>query len=191
MQKGCKTYTETCVPANFQNVPKENSNKKHEDAIVQEQTESRGSLLLQSEPVVCKFTAESKNWAESSSISADLYNTQAEDSVWGRHYTLDIITDCEVLAEVLGGKAVPEVEYASTVGMVLDEISAVMVSSNWGPRNFNEAPVRWRRRCFNKEADYLANLAMDSKHDFHYVNDLVYNRRYHNISNIQGWCDGG
>ena len=95
------------------------------------------------------------------------------------------------MAEVLGGKAVPEVEHASTVGMVLEKIPAVMVSSNWGPRNFNEAPVPWRRRCFNKDADHLANLAMDSKHDFHYVNDLVYNRGYHNISNIQGWCDGG
>ena len=127
----------------------------------------------------------------SSCISLDLYSTESEDSVWHGQLTSDAITDNEALAEVLGGKAVPDTEYSSTVGMVLHEISDVMVSCSWGPRNFNEAPVRWRRRCFNKEADYLANLAMDAKSDVHYLNDLVHDKGYHNISNIQGWCDGG
>ena len=32
---------------------------------------------------------------------------------------------------------------------------------------------------------------MDSRDDFHYFNEFVCKRGYHNISNIQGWCDGG
>ena len=88
---------------------------------------------------------------------------------------------------MLGGRAVPNEEYASIVGTVLDEISEVMVSLSWGLRQFNDDPVHWRRRSFNKETDYLANLAMDSRDDFHYFNEFVYKKGYHNISNIHIW----
>eukprot|EP00973_Karenia_brevis_P029351 4047561-Karenia_brevis.AAC.1 len=77
------------------------------------------------------------------------------------------------------------------VAEILEIISEVMVTLNWGARKINDGPVRWKKRDFNKEADYLANYAMDTREDFRFWNHDVLSQGVSSIRNIQGWSDGG
>ena len=44
---------------------------------------------------------------------------------------------------------------------------------------------------FNKEADFLANHAMNTKQDFLFVNSEFFSNKAENLRNLQGWSDGG
>ena len=50
--------------------------------------------------------------------------------------------------------------------------------------------MQWRKREFNKEADYLANYAMNTKCDLDFVSNTLLAKRSA-ITNLQGWSDGG
>eukprot|EP00973_Karenia_brevis_P083722 11617123-Karenia_brevis.AAC.1 len=56
------------------------------------------------------------------------------------------------------------------------------------PRHPHTDPVVWRSRDWNKEADWLANWAMDHEQDFSYSNPMLDVAK---ISNLMGWSDGG
>eukprot|EP00973_Karenia_brevis_P091781 12409097-Karenia_brevis.AAC.1 len=113
-----------------------------------------------------------------------------QDSEWQRPGTFEFITDNETMVDILSGTAEPESTDRDTLSQILRDISDLIVGRNWGPRESNGNPVKWRRRCFNKEADYLANQAMDARRGFSYCNQgLVDNLA--SVRNIQGWSDGG
>lgn len=129
-------------------------------------------------------------WQFASSIGGNLYNTMEQDSVWDQANTFELIADSETLVNILSGRAEPDNANKSIVSEILRDISDIMVDRNWGPRKITGDPVTWRSRGFNKEADYLANQAMDAKRGFRFTNEaLMANSK--SIKNIQGWSDGG
>eukprot|EP00973_Karenia_brevis_P007971 1081244-Karenia_brevis.AAC.1 len=65
-----------------------------------------------------------------------------------------------------------------------------MFSCNrWGPPSLEADPIRWTERSRNKEADFLANHAMDAKQDFHYICEA--GMVDWETANLRIWTDGG
>eukprot|EP00973_Karenia_brevis_P028985 3999063-Karenia_brevis.AAC.1 len=52
--------------------------------------------------------------------------------------------------------------------MILNIIAEMYVVRDGGPKSCVADPVRWTRRDGNKEADFLANEAMDTRSNFNY-----------------------
>eukprot|EP00973_Karenia_brevis_P040845 5652064-Karenia_brevis.AAC.1 len=51
--------------------------------------------------------------------------------------------------------------------------------------------VKWRRREYNKEADFLANWAMDNRTDFEYRGRWKMQDIADRNVNLMAWSDGG
>eukprot|EP00973_Karenia_brevis_P093756 12418916-Karenia_brevis.AAC.1 len=66
-----------------------------------------------------------------------------------------------------------------------------MLCHNWGPRHAGGNPVRWKKREFNKEADWLANHAMNTRRNLRFFNEKFMSGDLGTLSNVQGWSDGG
>eukprot|EP00973_Karenia_brevis_P046387 6431924-Karenia_brevis.AAC.1 len=109
-------------------------------------------------------------WNYASSIGGGLYNTGELDGLWNRDYTFELIADNETLVNILSGVAEPTSTDKDTISDVLRSVSEIMLVQNWGPRKIAGCPIQWRRRNFNKEADYLANHAMDTRAGFNFTN---------------------
>ena len=99
-----------------------------------------------------------------------------------------MISDNDNLVNIVCGRAAPENEIKKLAATILDIIAQVTAEINWGPRKFDGEPVQWRRREFNKEADHLANYAMNTKGNLDYVNQRLL-AKLSNITYLQGWND--
>ena len=132
-----------------------------------------------------------EQWAFAKSIGSDLYCTAEQDSRWERANTFEFIADNETLVEIVAGLAEPENTNMDTIAELIGDISEAIVGYNWGPRSVNGCPVRWLRREFNKEADFIANHCMDTQEDFNYVNVEFVKQHWDEITNVQCWSDGG
>ena len=130
-------------------------------------------------------------WALSDSLGGDLYNTISADCLWERPYTLEFVADNETLVNIVSGTAAAGDTHKDTITHAIGNISEMMVGYNWGPRCVDSSPIKWVRREFNKEADYVANFCMDAREDFEHVNTEFLNTYKGNITNIQCWSDGG
>ena len=113
----------------------------------------------------------------------------ATDLCLGRARTIQIVTDSQILAYILAGRAKHE---EHTHGLTVDistNMADTFLATNWGPRDATGDPVIWRRRDLNKEADYLANWAMDAEGDFWYYSGIKYTAD--SDLRLLGWSDGG
>ena len=133
---------------------------------------------------------ETSQWAFTGNIGGDLFTLLDTDGVWEKNHTFIFVADNETMVNIICGRANPDIEYRETTAEILDTIAKVMTEANWGPKSFYGDPIVWRKREFNKEADFLANYAMDNRKDFHYINEELINQRK-SIINVQGWSDGG
>eukprot|EP00973_Karenia_brevis_P004875 671121-Karenia_brevis.AAC.1 len=52
-------------------------------------------------------------------------------------------------------------------------IAQVIVCNRWGTNSVNGTPAQWRKRAYNKEADFLANQAMNRRGDINWINPLL------------------
>ena len=112
------------------------------------------------------------------------------DCQWNRERTFDFVCDNENVVNVIVGISEPEKSTDNNLLDIFDSIGEVFLIHNWGPRHANGPPVRWVRRDFNAEADWLANVAMNTRSSFHFINQELVNDKSI-ITNIQGWSDGG
>ena len=60
----------------------------------------------------------------------------------------------------------------------------------WTPRTSTSDCVIWRKREHNKEADFLASIAMDQMQDATYIWE-GWNTRRNEPHMLMGWSDGG
>ena len=109
--------------------------------------------------------------------------------MWPTVRSFQFVTDNQALTDVLCGGARPETENKATVHMISDLFSSLIVDLGWTPRHATSDPVTWRKREFNKEADFLANYAMDRCSDFSYVGSL--GAEGFGETSLMGWSDGG
>ncbi len=112
-----------------------------------------------------------------------------EDLFWNNGKAVDVITDNKVLADILGGRAKADPRYTEYTDAILDQVSRLFIDRGWGPRYKNGDPIRWRERGMNKEADYLANWALDNRKKISYTNtkEIEDKENLH----LMGWSDGG
>eukprot|EP00973_Karenia_brevis_P081843 11346606-Karenia_brevis.AAC.1 len=68
-----------------------------------------------------------------------------------------------MLAEWCAGRAKISEGHKSTMSKLLERLEELIVSAAWLPRTLVSDWVQWRPREQNKEADELANLAMDHR----------------------------
>jgi hypothetical protein len=129
------------------------------------------------------------SWQEDGAIQNELRHRLTEQEAREGKNTVETITDNEALADILGGRAKPESNYEIITGNVLSSIAEVMVKGKRGPKGPTEDPVKWVKREFNKESDYLANYVMDLKEDFHFTGNMA-NINWDN-GHLVGWSDGG
>ena len=86
----------------------------------------------------------SAQWDYANSIGGDLYTTLELDGRWVQDHTIEFIADNETLVNIISGYAE---SYTNHKEIILDEIeciSEIVTKFSWGPRNFNDYPVKWR-----------------------------------------------
>ena len=156
-----------------------------------EQQQMRTSILGTT-PSLTIRTIPTATWCQSVSIGSDLYSTLDQDSSWQAPDTFELVADSETMVNLLSGRADPGSDNSEALSQTLETIAKILIEGNWGPRNFDSDPVVWRRREYNKEADFLANYAMDTGRDFNWTNaTFVGKGSASRITNLQGWSDGG
>ena len=80
-----------------------------------------------------------------------------------RHaYQIEFVVDNKILADEAGGRAVASKEHRHGP---IDMITQRLLSRGWWPRQYSCPLVVWRRRSWNKLADKLCNLAIDTQQD--------------------------
>jgi hypothetical protein len=128
-------------------------------------------------------------WQFDGGISEELRHRPTEQEERQGSRTVETITDNEALADIIGGRAKPEFKYETITDDILGCIAEIYVRGQWGPKSPAADAVRWMKREFNKESDFLANYAMDSKEDFVFTGNL----QNIDLSNghLIGWSDGG
>ena len=103
-----------------------------------------------------------------SALLAFFQGTACPEIKWWRHTgCFAFVVDCKPLAEVLKG----QVPLARPDQQPIFERSSNrigdMVQACWTPASPIAYPVMWHRREYNKVADYIVNLTMDLRNDWH------------------------
>eukprot|EP00973_Karenia_brevis_P047364 6576671-Karenia_brevis.AAC.1 len=98
-----------------------------------------------------------------------------------------MITDSSILADMICGRAAINAECQMTCFRICDCLAHIIASSHW--RSQGEV-VCWRARDCNKEADFLANQAMNLRADLDWNNPDVHQISVDSI-NLCGWSDSG
>eukprot|EP00973_Karenia_brevis_P092738 12413908-Karenia_brevis.AAC.1 len=88
------------------------------------------------------------------------------------------------------GRAAISQDYENICHRICDTLAHIIICCHWGGQKPTSDLLCWRRRDFNKEADFLANQAMNRRGDLEWSNPDLHALHQKSIS-ICGWSDGG
>ena len=109
-------------------------------------------------------------WGRQGYISDELKCDTREDSEWGGcTRCFQLVVDNKILMEQQCGNVKCMQDDKASVEYVANCIANLIIIHKWNVRTVHADPIMWRKRNLNKEADYLANLAMDSEQARRYV----------------------
>ena len=79
------------------------------------------------------------------------------------------IVDSRLLADWCSGRAKATLEYQTLVAPILEHMASLIREKQWLPKILSRDWVQWRPRAQNKEADALANAAIDKAGSLFYI----------------------
>jgi hypothetical protein len=157
------------------------------EGFIKEEAKERKRKQQKKRLMVQRMVTEA--WQREGCIQQDLRCIYTEQEHRDGARTIETITDNEALADIICGRGKPDCLYIDPINEILTIIADMFIGGKWGAKAPADDPVTWKRREFNKEADYLANYAMDSREDFMFIGDIqqIDWEKVHLI----GWSDGG
>ena len=116
--------------------------------------------------------------------------TAADDLCWnGCRQRFRCVVDCQIVAGLVNGEAALTNE---TYRPLLRRVAACLdkiLQKGWRPPEDWSNTVAWRRRAWNKQADWVVNAAMDMQQDIGWTDTCPNPAR--DRSNVLVFSDGG
>eukprot|EP00973_Karenia_brevis_P085285 11837050-Karenia_brevis.AAC.1 len=116
----------------------------------------------------------------------------ANDKSWPEGFRRwEFVVDNEILAEWCSARATVPCDFLPEISEIVNMQAGVIERQRWLPRTNISDWVTWRRRQDNKEADELANMAMNRRQSCFYMAPKL--GKGINLQNaaLQSWSDGG
>ena len=116
--------------------------------------------------------------------------THPSDAKWAAdRMRFRFVVDCQALAGIITGLTPLQDETFGPVFRRMTERLDVALRSGWRSLADWADPVVWREREWNQQADFLANLAMDSNSPRRFINHHAATRL--SSGNVLVFSDGG